>query len=172
MNARSHSVMTAKSNFLGDCLPATAASVISFAAAGLLGGCGSSTNPNRPAVHPVVGVVTYQQQPVEGATVLFHAQGDTPAATAVTDARGRYRLRTFDPADGAVAGSYKVTISKYQLADEQQFEDDNALELAEDGREPEPPKALLPQQYETADRTDLIAEVVQGKNELNFDLTD
>jgi len=57
-----------------------------FCAVGLvLSGCG----PKGPELAPVEGVVTLDGQPLEGATVLFHAEGGGRPSTGTTDANGR-----------------------------------------------------------------------------------
>ena len=63
---------------------------------------------------PVEGMVTMNDSPVEGATVVFTpAGGEGHAAAGVTDASGRFQLTTEASGDGAVPGSYKVKITKY-----------------------------------------------------------
>ena len=89
-----------------------------------LAGCGEDPGvTDRPATVPVSGVVTLGGNPVEGATVTFHAGVPAPGQTAQgnsavgqTDAEGRFQLKTFEANDGAVPGEYVVTISKYEAA--------------------------------------------------------
>jgi len=66
----------------------------------------------------VEGVVTYNQQPVEGAIVMFlpanHAESAEPAAGS-TDANGRYTLTSSGAVDGGrgiLPGEYSVTVRK------------------------------------------------------------
>lgn len=68
---------------------------------------------------PVSGIVTLDGQPVADATVIFtpvQVSKDTFSATGITDAQGKYSLKTdFSPSvtsDGAVAGEYAVTVTK------------------------------------------------------------
>lgn len=65
-----------------------------------------------PALHPVVGKVTFKGKDVGGATVIFHPkEGDpvkTPRSTGFTAEDGTFKLMTGDKA-GAPAGAYKVT---------------------------------------------------------------
>src|SRR5690606_10589289 len=117
-------------------------------------------NPNRPAVVKVSGTVTHQQQPVKGATVLFSPLGEGPGATGLTDASGRFQLRTFEPADGAVPGQYKVAIFKFDMSTANpELEDDLANELRPDSDRLVGPTPLLPAQYADAATTTLSAEV-------------
>ncbi len=82
------------------------------AALALFAGCGSSNPPTAQ----VTGTVTLDGDPVEGATVLFLPDDTTlKAATASTQADGTYALTTFEAGDGAMPGSYKVKVHKYDL---------------------------------------------------------
>jgi hypothetical protein len=80
-----------------------------------VGGC-SETDDGRLQVYPVSGKVTVNGQPVEGAEVVFYgATPDltgpgTPAPVGTTDANGEFRLRSYDPEDGAPAGKFNVTV--------------------------------------------------------------
>jgi hypothetical protein len=61
----------------------------------------------------VEGTVMLDNQPVADATVLFIPEGGTgQPAQGVTDEKGRFQLTTFKDKDGALPGSYKVTVSK------------------------------------------------------------
>jgi Carboxypeptidase regulatory-like domain len=70
----------------------------------LLAGCG-------PGRIEVSGVATLDGKPVEGAAVLFKPTAGGPAAFAVTDAGGRYRLESANH-PGVTPGTYEVTIRK------------------------------------------------------------
>jgi hypothetical protein len=78
-------------------------------------GCGDSA----PPTYKVTGVVTLDDKPVEGATVTFTPAGggqDQKTAVGTSMAGGKYELTTFSGGDGALAGPYKVTVSKLQYA--------------------------------------------------------
>jgi hypothetical protein len=72
-------------------------------------GCGNSSDVQTV---PVTGVVTFEGQPVDGATVYF-APEKGPAARAETDEEGKFSLMTNRPGDGAVPGKFKVGIAKF-----------------------------------------------------------
>jgi hypothetical protein len=78
-------------------------------AAGLLSGCNASSD-----TVPVTGKVTKGGQPIAGADITFipTAKEGKPAA-GTTDASGVYTLTTSVHGDGALPGSYKVTITKF-----------------------------------------------------------
>jgi hypothetical protein len=70
----------------------------------LAAGCGARTVP-------VKGVVTFDGKPLAHAFVLFiHQEAGGRDASGTTDAQGAFRLSTFRPNDGALPGSYKVTV--------------------------------------------------------------
>jgi len=136
-------------------------------------GCGGTDDGNRPPRVKTSGTVTHSGQLVEGATVLFSpAAGQGHAATGLTDAKGQFRLTTFQAQDGAVPGTYKVTISKYDMSTANpDLEDDLALEMRPDSDKLVGPTPLLPVEYSEIDSTPLTQEVTSGApNEFKFDL--
>lgn len=75
---------------------------------GLLVGC------NNSGTLPVTGKVTKDGQPVAGALVTFQPQSaEGKPASGTTDDSGAYKLTTFVNGDGALPGSYKVTVTKF-----------------------------------------------------------
>ena len=74
--------------------------------------CGKSSYPG-PRPYPVHGKVTYQGQPAKKFRVTFYPLKEFEkvrfAPAAVTDENGEFRLRSYDPDDGAPAGQYAVT---------------------------------------------------------------
>jgi hypothetical protein len=73
-----------------------------------LSGCSSANKPVE-----VEGVVLLDNEPVAEATVLFIPDGSTgQPAHGMTDENGKFQLSTFKENDGALPGTYKVTITK------------------------------------------------------------
>ena len=76
-------------------------------------GCNSHRGPweTRP-VFPVEGQVLIQGKAEEGVEVTFRSTDSTQQSRphAVTDAEGKFRLRTNQDGDGAPAGEYVVTL--------------------------------------------------------------
>src|SRR6266849_1144283 len=72
-------------------------------------GCGSKGKPVK-----FDGLITYDDEPLGGATVQFSPIDVTRGqpAVGVTDSKGIFRLTTYAPEDGALPGEYKVTVSK------------------------------------------------------------
>jgi hypothetical protein len=130
----------------------TPVSVVAFL---LLTGCGN----DRPSIYPVSGVVLYQGQVVEGASVVFSSSG--PPAQGVTNAEGKFLLRTFADGDGATEGSHRITITKFQS-------------LPSTEQNPYPAvRNLLPEKYARPDSSGLAKEVTSsGENNFTFDLKD
>lgn len=97
-----------------------------------LAGCGSEGFE----VVPVSGTVTLDGQPLAGASVSFQPTGSAatpgPGSTAVTDAGGRYVLKTAETAQrtGAVVGNHVVRISAAQ--DQRAADDDSQRPAAKD----------------------------------------
>src|SRR5215469_15498995 len=90
------------------------------AAASFLLGSGCSPPPRTVEV---VGRVTYNGVPVEGAIVVFYGAkyGDDLPAAGATDATGHYELRTYFTAHdmplGAIPNDYVVSIQKVKRPD-------------------------------------------------------
>ncbi len=93
-----------------------------------MGGCGPST----PKTYPVTGTVTLDGKALPGASVTFHSDaGNNKTAATNTDDQGKYTMSTFKQGDGAVPGSYKITISKYQRGAEESPYGDKPPEAVE-----------------------------------------
>ncbi|HET6880163.1 MAG TPA: hypothetical protein VFI31_08410 [Pirellulales bacterium] len=83
---------------------------------------GSGCSP-PPRTVEVVGRVTYNGAPVEGAIVVFFGEkyGDDLPAAGATDGTGHYELRTYFSAHdmplGAIPNDYVVVIQKFKYPD-------------------------------------------------------
>lgn len=153
-------------------------------ALGLLLGCGGADgDQERPPTHPVSGVVTHGGKPVEGAQVVFIPQNQSIGATpgsggsagfGRTNAEGRYTLSTFGEEDGAVAGSYYVTITKTEAVKPPAAvdQDDPNYKEPDPNYRPPAPKHLIPKKYSQATSSKLTADVKEGDNTFDFPLAD
>ncbi len=144
-----------------------AAACVTGVAVAVLGGCGKKDN--RPGRVPVIGTVLRMGEPVAEATVLFEPLENTPAATGETDAKGQFRLSTFETGDGAVPGEYKVAIRKVQVIPSSRPGD------APDDLASPPPdeKWLLPVKYGHTASSGLKASVqAEVSNDFKFELSD
>ena len=116
----------------------------------------------------VSGTVRYKNQPVEGATVIFHAQGESANAKPAqgkTSRGGNFTLSTyFGPTEqvaGAMPGDYKVTVTKI---DEPQG--------AFDPHKDPPPKNHLPAKYAEPQKSPLTVTIKEGSNRPELKLED
>lgn len=82
-----------------------------------VGVVGCRAKSDRVDVYPVKGKVLVKGKPVEGVTIAFYAEvpaadgKKNPLPAGTSDANGEYYLTSYDPGDGAPAGSYKVVAS-------------------------------------------------------------
>ncbi len=73
-----------------------------------IGGCAESD----VQLHPVRGTVLFNDEPVPQAEIVFHPQFEGPGwmPVATADDEGQFSASTKVPEDGALPGSYKVTV--------------------------------------------------------------
>ena len=126
---------------------------------------------NRVSVYPVEGIVKYNGKPMQGGgTIAFVPLGKQEGKTAAgeIDQNGNYKLTTYTPGDGSMAGEFRVVI--IQVTDQEP-------ESTEDGQAPAkagtsvPVAARIPLGYADHYNSPLKAKVEPtDKNELNFDL--
>jgi len=116
-------------------------------------GCSQS---DRIPVHPVEGQLTWNGQPLPNAFVVLHPQDKSNPkllpARAQTDASGKFQLSTYDQADGAAAGEYKVTVEYYRP-----IQNGNGLE---------PGPNVLPAKLARPETSEINVRVAEGKNTL------
>ncbi|HUY88733.1 MAG TPA: carboxypeptidase-like regulatory domain-containing protein [Pirellulales bacterium] len=133
-------------------------------------GCGHKSGVD--GVVQVGGSVTYDGKPIEGASVIFSAEGESRSASGITDAGGRFQLTTLTPNDGALPGKYKVAVSKVEVENAMSAEE--AKEWFQKNGGPPPAgniKNRLPEKYKDIESSELTAEVTtDGKNDFTFDL--
>ena len=96
----------------------------------------------------------------------------SPAAIGITDSHGEFRLTTFSDNDGAVAGEYRIAISKTRLEGITTPKEVDAF-IAREHKPPPLPKTihLLPEKFSVPDKSGLSATVSADKpNDCQFDL--
>src|SRR5262245_7826170 len=137
---------------------------IAAAALFLSAGCGVK-RANLPPQYPVTGRVTLDDKPLASAGVMFLPRGETrgTGAFAMTDAAGKYSLKTDYGGPGAPDGEYAVTISKVVNRDGTPYvPNPNAAEAGE--------RETLPGTYSDSMKTVLKANVPKGGDTIDFDL--
>jgi hypothetical protein len=166
---------------IGKSLPSLVNSVLILVC---LGCSGEKLEP----VYPVTGTITSKGKPVEGAIVAYTptTPGVGISASGVTDSSGVYKLTTRSNGDGAAAGTYGVTVAKYDKKLEPQKPKDDAKDQLADPYDitNEYPtgynemqaseiaaslsKNLLPAKYANPATSKLNAEVKSGTNSFDF----
>jgi hypothetical protein len=164
-----------------------------------LSGCSGGS---KLKVVPIKGKVTYNGQALAGAAVAFNPQEpEGKTAGGMTDAQGEYTLTTMETpskiADGALPGTYKVTIVKMKKSPDEEFRDRvNAMTPEEIQKlSPEEQRKMgqmagstdpnqqsqqagaaesaIPVKYNTTQESGLTATVKAGQTEpIDFTLTD
>ena len=156
---------------------------VSFLSLAMLVGCGSS----GPRTFKVTGTVTQNGKPVEGAIVTFLSDEKKKDAVGSTNDKGEFKLSTFGPGDGALPGSYKITITKLDrpAAPPAKTPPPGTIasgELSESYVPPSmgggggtakesAPKNLLPAKYASEQTSGLVATVAENdQNKFDFEL--
>jgi len=118
-------------------------------------GCSSSKKPWE-VTHPATGSIEYKGKPIEAAELtLFPLDQSIPESVRPkgrSTADGKFELGTYSQSDGAPAGKYKITVVRNQIA----VSKDTIVTKPND----------LPGKYSNLSSTDLVVEIVAGKNEL------
>ena len=134
-------------------------------------GCGSG----RLRTEPVVGIVTLDGEPLEGASVNFIPKNPDEgiASFGRTDAKGEYRLQTLagDADAGTLPGEYTVTISKHKLVPSGSGR--MVVDFTTQEQVPEMLSVLIfPEmaRYANPETTPFSVTVVKGRNRFDLDL--
>lgn len=145
---------------------------------------GCNSEGSNLATLPVTGTVTLDGKPVPGAAVAFSpndAKGR--AASGMTDVDGKFKLTTMVAGDGALAGSYKVAITKTIAGSSGPKEDPRnsgkkmtpeetkaMMESVAKGNNAAEGKSEVPDKYTKAETSGLTAEVKSGENNFPFEM--
>ncbi|WP_437206543.1 hypothetical protein [Planctomicrobium sp. SH664] len=139
---------------------------------------------NRPKRVPVTGEILYKGKPLAEAVVTFTCTDAGRSASATTDANGKFNLSTFERGDGAVPGSQRVSISRFEvdfpgtkLVGMTAAEVNEAIAkmpvAAVDSLPPARARWLIPERYGSPDTSKLTVEVLEsGENHFHFELQD
>jgi hypothetical protein len=137
--------------------------LVAAAGVAFLSACGKSDN--RVKVYPVSGKVLVRGAPAEGARVVLYPVSQElkkpgmPIPDGMTDGSGVFKLRSFQPDDGAPEGEFKVGIIWF--------------EPQRDGTIVDSPSAKdrLGGKYSNPEKSNLTAKVEKGGGEIGpFDL--
>lgn len=130
-------------------------------------GCGRQKDrwlAARPATTLASGEVTFEGKPLEGAIVVF--QPTAPGgigASGMTDAQGKFELKTFPPESGAVPGAYSVSILKTAMP--------SGANNNNDDSQPVLVVSVIPNKYSIPTESGLNAQIPEaGTEDLVFHL--
>ncbi len=121
---------------------------IVLAVAAMVGGCGDG-HPKRVQV---AGTLTIDSKPLPNAELKLIPSKGRPAL-ATTDSSGRFKLWTFTPGDGAVPGTYTVTVVAYER------------------KNPTTLRWLVPKKYELANKSGKTVTIDQPAEDLKIELS-
>lgn len=138
-------------------------------------GCGDDSGLDQR--YPVSGMVTVKGQPLPSGRIDFlpdDPEKGRPATGEIRD--GAYRLTTLNENDGALPGSYKVTVASRQVDTTKVVatikEKGGGARQHEVAKAQQSAKNLIPPKYLLAETSGLTAKVAEQSNDLNFDLDD
>ncbi len=141
------------------CLGCAAAVFVSLA------GCDKGAAGPKLDLTPVAGAVTLDGKPLADADVGFYFQGPAPegfyGSGARTDAEGKYVLLAGQQ-QGAVPGSYKVTVSRLTNASGGPVVIEEGMDLEQLKMQGQA-KESLPPKYSELETTELTITVEKGK---------
>ncbi|MDR2170341.1 MAG: carboxypeptidase-like regulatory domain-containing protein [Planctomycetaceae bacterium] len=140
----------------------------------LSGVCGCSNGSKLSGLVPANGELQVNGKVMAGATISFNPVNESRAASAITDANGKFKAMTLNPADGIYPGEYVITVTKIEergeikeiaVKDEKERNDQNI----EDTREI---IEHIPQKYVARDTSDLKITIPnEGDKNITLNLT-
>ncbi|MDR3197198.1 MAG: YbfJ family protein [Planctomycetaceae bacterium] len=131
-------------------------------------GCSGGTN----AIHTdkVEGTITFEGQPLAGATVNFSpaTAGQGEPSYAQTDENGHYKLQTLlgKPDAGTIPGDYIVTVLKTESVPTGKQEKGPDMQMYDVVKS----QSVIPESYGDKAKSPFKAAVVSGKNQFDFAL--
>lgn len=134
-----------------------------FCCAGLpLFGC--AAGDNLPKTVPARGLLTLDGKPLEGASItILPASATAQGATAISESNGTFSMKAFEQKDGALPGSYTVTVTKTNVI--------KGEGLNADGGENITYSFGVPRKYTTATTSGLTLEIPpEGSTTLKIEL--
>jgi len=118
-------------------------------------GCGKA-EPERVAVRPAEGTITFKGQPMPGAFIALHPKTplkNIPTPRADVDRDGNFKVSTFAGGDGAPEGVYVVTVQWNKLV--------------KNGRELVVGPNVVPPKYAKAQTSNIEIRIAAGQNNLS-----
>lgn len=137
----------------------------------LLASAGCGGGASGPKYVNVTGVVTLDGKAIEGATVTFSPKGEGSMSMGLTDAEGKFQLKTATGKNGAAVGEHGVAIAlSLNLGSQQPKVPDDGLAPPTDaelgGRTPSAPQStvrwIIPERYSDPAKSGLNVTVPAG----------
>jgi hypothetical protein len=133
--------------------------------------CGCSGG-GLDGLYQVKGQVLLDGKPVEGANVFFAPVKKTSksrSAAGLTDSKGNFKLTTLKTNDGIYPGTYRIYLSKSELADEAKIlteEERQKKYTNKNGIYSPPYSQAIPKKYINPDTSGFNYTVKAGKNKI------
>jgi hypothetical protein len=121
----------------------------------ILVGCGQDNG-----LAPVKGRVLLDEQPLDGAAVMFQPVGGGVPATATTDSKGEFEMMTAQ-AKGAALGENKVSVAKQVIAAPNRKVEESEIV---------PMKSLTPPKYASPQTSGISVDVKRGMEPVELKL--
>jgi hypothetical protein len=146
----------------------------------LMPGCSDDGLGTR---YSVSGAVTYKGEPVKKATINFVPTKPDGRGASGTVENGSYTLMTLNPGDGALPGTYKVTVDDRRI-DTEQVKAQSDAQAKKRGvtynvipqelqiKASKAAKGSLPGKYQIPDTSNIEKEVKAQSNTIDIELTD
>jgi hypothetical protein len=133
----------------------------------LLSGCSTDYSPQAEVFKTVKaeGILLFKGKPLPGFLVSLHPADGKRTASGLTDAEGRFSLGTNAVADGAIAGSHRVSVVW------QPPEDDGLGSTVDDPRKLPKAPIQLPPKFASPETSELTVSVPEsGSSELKIEI--
>lgn len=147
--------------------------VLGFAVSGCGGG---SRDPRAEGLVQASGKITFNGQPLGGASITFHNEGDPTKQGGSANAKGdgSFALNMFSEGDGTYPGDYIVTATKVSV--KYPVSDEEMLRLEREDPEKVPSgkvTSLIPAKYAVKSSSDIRVNVpAKGSTSLLIELKD
>lgn len=125
----------------------------------------------RPKTFKARGQVLWNGKPEAGVVVAMESKAHSHSAVGITDASGRFALKTFNEGDGAVPGEYAVRLKKTVVVTSESGTGDPGGRFGGGSTAVTREISVLPNKYGDFATSGLTAVVVeQGPNEFTFEI--
>lgn len=118
-------------------------------------GC-AEAKPERAAVFPAKGTITFKGEPTHGAILALHPKTQLPAGAPSPRANvaqdGSFAVSTYDSGDGAPEGEYVVTVTWNKLI--------------KNGADVRLGPNVIPPKYGDPKTSDLVVKIASGENQI------